>query len=114
MDADFKKRFLMDTDATGRFIITSVVTGRKYFVEPIDDNPEIASQWGDWEPGMKKYTGHYGKKHIGSVKSKDSLITTENGFEKIHNLKPGESPIYYANRLDREYQKKMEEKANGR
>ena len=33
------------------------------------------------------------------------MITKENGFEKIHVLKPGESPLDYINRIDDEYYK---------
>ena len=32
---DLEKRFLKNTDDTGRFIYQSLVTGRKYYVEPI-------------------------------------------------------------------------------
>lgn len=34
---DLEKRFLKNTDDTGRFIYQSLVTGRKYYVEPIGD-----------------------------------------------------------------------------
>jgi hypothetical protein len=32
---DLDKRFLTNTDETGRFIVKSLVTGKKYYVEPI-------------------------------------------------------------------------------
>ena len=35
MNADFTKRFLTNTDETGRFIAVSNRTGAKYFVEVI-------------------------------------------------------------------------------
>lgn len=32
---DIKKRFLTNTDETGRFIVKSLTTGKTYYVEPI-------------------------------------------------------------------------------
>jgi hypothetical protein len=37
------------------------------------------------------------------------MITEENGFEKIHTLGVGESPLEFINRIDEEYYKKMTE-----
>ena len=34
---DFNKRFLSDRDDTGRFIVVSARTGKKYYVEPMGD-----------------------------------------------------------------------------
>lgn len=47
---DLEKRFLKNTDDTGRFIYQSLVTGRKYYVEPIGGH----SDWGDINPATKK------------------------------------------------------------
>lgn len=50
---DLEKRFLKNTDDTGRFIYQSLVTGRKYYVEPIGGH----SDWGDINPATKKVEG---------------------------------------------------------
>ena len=42
---DLEKRFLKNTDDTGRFIYQSLVTGRKYYVEPIGGH----SDWGRYQ-----------------------------------------------------------------
>lgn len=67
---DLDKRFLTNTDETGRFIVKSLVTGKKYYVEPI----------GNGHPATKKVEGDYGQKYTGCVSEKESLITPENGF----------------------------------
>ena len=99
------KRFLTGSDDTGRFIVKSVVTGKTYFVEPIDDRQR--TEWGDLNPATKKIEGDYGTKHRGAVSEKDSMITKENGFENITTLEPGVSPIDYINRIDKEYEMRM-------
>lgn len=104
MDKDFKKKFLMNRDETGRFIVKSLRTGRTYYVETLDEGE--MTDWGDLDPVTKKMTGAYGLKHKGSVRPEESLITKENGFEKIHTLGPGESPLDYINRIDEEYYNK--------
>ena len=100
---EFDKRFLAESDDTGRFIVRSLVTGRKYYVEPLDDGQR--TEWGDLNPVTKKLEGDYGMKHRGAVSEKDSMITKENGFENIVVLEPGESPIDYIDRVDKEYEK---------
>lgn len=103
IDSEFKKRFLTNTDDTGRFIVKSLKTGRTYYVEPIDNNEK--SSWGDYNPATKKFeTSLYGQKFKGSVKPEESLVTEENGFDKIHTLQPGESPLDYIDRLDKQYE----------
>ena len=102
---DFDKRFLAESDDTGRFIVKSLVTGRKYYVEPIDNGQR--TEWGDLNPATKKLEGDYGTKHRGAVSEKDSMITKENGFENIVTLKPGESPTDYIERLDKKYEAEM-------
>lgn len=103
IDSEFKKRFLTNTDDTGRFIVKSLKTGRTYYVEPIDNNEK--SSWGDYDPASKKFlTSNYGQKYKGSVKPEESLVTEENGFDKIHTLQPGESPLDYIDRLDKQYE----------
>ena len=104
---DFIKKFLLDNDETGRFIVKSKKTGKTYFVETIDGDERTA--WGDYNPATKTFeTSNYGK-HKGSIKPMESLITEENGFEKIHTLSIGESPLDYIDRIDEEYYKKMTE-----
>lgn len=39
--------------------------------------------WGDIDPATKKVTGSYGMKYKGSIKEDESMITEENGFDKI-------------------------------
>ena len=63
---DLEKRFLKNTDDTGRFIYQSLVTGRKYYVEPIGGH----SDWGDINPATKEVEGNYGEKYKGSVSEK--------------------------------------------
>lgn len=109
INAEFKKRFLTNTDATGRYIVTSLVTGKVYYVESIDNTPHT-QLWGDMNPSSRKLEGQYGKKYKGAVTEEESMITKESGFSKIHELKPGESPDSYIDRIDKEYQKQMKNK----
>ena len=102
---DFKKKFLFNRDETGRFIVKSIKTGKSYFVEAIDG--EERTSWGDVDPATKKMTGSYGDKYKGSIRKDESMITKENGFDKIHTLGVGESPLDYINRIDNEYFEKM-------
>ena len=105
MDNDFKKKFLFNRDETGRFIVKSIKTGKSYFVEVIDGDER--TNWGDVDPATKKMTGSYGDKYKGSIRKEESMITKENGFDKIHILGVGESPLDYINRIDDEYFEKM-------
>ena len=102
---DIRKRFLTKTEDTGRFIIKSLVTGKEYFVEPLDNG--VKTDWGDLNPATKKMEGEYGMKHKGSISEKDSLITKENGFDNIVTLPPGYSPIEYIEHLDKMYEEKI-------
>ena len=101
-----EKRFLKESDKTGRFIVKSKITGKKYFVEPIGNTH--AANWGDLDPATKKMTGSYGERYEGCVTEKESLITKENGFEKIELLDAGVSPLSVIDARDREYQKQMD------
>jgi hypothetical protein len=99
------KKFMTHTDDTGRFIVASPRTGRRYFVEPIGD-PHI--EWGSIDPAN---SGQGGKlmhkkgdgKYRGSIDEKDSLITEANGFQKITILEPGTSPLLYIDAIDAQY-----------
>lgn len=101
MDINLKQKFLTNTDETGRFIVTSQRTGKTYAVEPILG--KNTPTWGDMDPATKKLSGQYGKKYTGAIEKKESLITIENGFEKIHNLENGVSPLAYIDMLDEKY-----------
>lgn len=94
---DLEKRFLKNT---GRFIYQSLVTGRKYYVEPIGGH----SDWGDINPATKKVEGDYGEKYKGSVSEKESMITPENGFVLIETLEPGVSPLSVIEERDKQYE----------
>lgn len=102
MNKEFIKKFLTNTDDTGRFIVKSIRTGKTYYVETIDDKERTV--WGDYNPATKTFeTASYGSKYKGSIKPEETLITKENSFEKIHTLGVGESPLDYINRLDDKY-----------
>lgn len=101
IDEEIRKKFLTDTDSSGRFIVKSLKTGKTYYIEPLDDGNN--TKWGDLNPSTKKLEGDYGSKYKGSIKRSESLITEENGFDNIVELGPGESPINYINRIDDEY-----------
>lgn len=108
MDANFRSRFLTNTDETGRFIVTSMRTGRTYFVEPIvgDKPPE----WGSVDPATGKLMHKKGDgKFTGAVSKSESLITPENGFDpsKITFLDKGVSPHHAIDVLDAKYPDKV-------
>lgn len=101
MKGEFRSKFLTNTDDTGRFIVYSRRTDKTYWVEAIGD-PH--NQWGSIDPATKKLVNKPGyKKYRGSVDEEDSLITHENGFSKIHNLEPGDSPLAYIDMIDAKY-----------
>jgi len=102
MDNDFTKRFLTNTDETGRFIVSSNRTGKRYLVEPMMGRNRPGG-WGDLNPSTGKVEGNYGKKYTGAISPEDSLITDEHGFSKIHTLEIGQSPMAYIDMLDEQY-----------
>ena len=98
---DFNKKFLTNTDDTGRFIVKSKRTGRTYYVEPVGN---VRTNWGSYNPSTgnvenKKGTGKY----RGSVDVTDSLVTEENGLENVVTLDPGQSPLTYISGVDSKY-----------
>lgn len=97
---DMRESFLTNTDETGRMIVHSTRTGKTYAVEAIGT---FKTNWGDMDPATKKTTGSYGNKYRGAIDAEDSMITEENGFIKIQNLKPGTSPIGVIEKLDAKY-----------
>ena len=99
-----REKFTTDVEDSGRFIVTSKRTGKTYFIEPIGD-PHV--EWGSVDPASKKMMVKKGwKKNKGSIEHDESLITKENGFDKIHSLKAGESPLVYIDKLDEKYPNK--------
>lgn len=67
------------------------------------------SDWGSIDPATGKLMNKKGAgKYKGSVEEDESLIKEENGFVKIHELKPGISPHAYIEMLDAEYPDKVE------
>ena len=82
---------------SGRYYIIDIKTGRKFCVEPLLDGEH--TNWGDLNPATKKVEGNYGEKYIGAIDRKDTIITEENGFKNIIELKPGESPNDFINSL---------------
>ncbi len=102
----FRKKFLVDTDETGRFIVTSQKTGKSYFVEPI--GPDRTADWGSYNPSTGNIENKKGfDKFRGSIDEKDSMITKENGFEKIHYTGVGGSPFSLIDELDEKLYEKM-------
>jgi hypothetical protein len=109
MDPDLRKRFLTNTDETGRFVVFSQRTGKTYYVEPIDGKSKTDwTEWGSIDPATGKMMNKPGfRKYAGAVKPEDSLITKENGFDKVHELEPGQSPLAYIDTLDAAYPDKQ-------
>lgn len=97
----FEKQFLVNRDDSGRFIVISYRTGRKYFVEPIET--EHTPHWGDVNPATGKVEGSYGDKYRGGIKEKESLLTPENGFTEVHYSGVGGSPFTVIEALDAQY-----------
>jgi hypothetical protein len=101
MTPELRKKFFEDTDNTGRHMIVSLRTGKRYFIEPIGD-PHI--KWGSIDPATGNLMNKKGAgKYKGSIDEKDSLITEENGFKNIKVHKPGVSPYAYIDELDAQY-----------
>ncbi|MCW3124558.1 MAG: hypothetical protein JWO03_216 [Bacteroidetes bacterium] len=89
---------------TGRFYVKSAKTGRTYCVEPImPRQADVMTHWGDVNPATKKVEGDYGDKYTGAIRPEDSIITKENGYDDIHFLDKGVSPLSYIEDLDAKY-----------
>ncbi len=102
MNDTILKRFLTNTEESGRMIVKSLVTGKTYFVEPIANKK--SEVWGDINPATKKIEGSYGEKYKGAINEKESLITKDNGFVNIATLEEGQSPMSEIERRDKEYE----------
>ena len=105
MHANLITRFLTNTDDSGRFIVSSQRTGKRYFVEPIDNRSKTDwTEWGSIDPATGKMMNKPGfRKYAGAIKPEDSLITESNGFSKITMLEPGMSPLAWIDHIDAKY-----------
>jgi hypothetical protein len=105
LSQEFRQKFLTNTDDSGRFIVSSPRTGKTYYVEPVDArNKTDWTDWGSIDPATGKMMNKPGfRKYAGAVSPKESLITKENGFSKVHDLEPGLSPLAYIDMLDAKY-----------
>ena len=85
----------------GTFYVKSIRTGKIYYVEPLDGHTE---EWGSVDPSTGEFTYKKGwLKYVGGIKEKDSIITVENGFKNIRDLKPGVSPLSEIEKTDAKY-----------
>lgn len=101
MNEDVRKKFFFETEHTGRFVVQSYRTGKKYFIEPIGD-PHIA--WGSIDPATGDLRNKKGAgKYRGSITADESLITESNGFKNIELLGPGCSPMMAIEARDAKY-----------
>lgn len=101
MKENIRKKFLINSSETGRYIVKSLRTKKEYFVEPIGD-PHF--EWGSVNQSTGKMSVKKGwKKYKGSIEKEESLISKENGFNKVHNLKNGMNPLSYIEELDSNY-----------
>ena len=104
MDANFRTKFLTNTDDSGRFLVHSPRTGRTYYVEPIET--QHTPQWGSVDPATGQFMHKKGDgKYRGGISPHESLITPENGFDptKITMLERGTSPLLAIDAIDAKY-----------
>ena len=95
------KNFLVDSDETGKHIVYSIRTGRRYYIEPIGDGR--GGDWGSYNPGTGNIEHKKGDgKYTGSVKEEDSVITEANGFKNIEVVERG-SPYGCIEEMDAKY-----------
>jgi hypothetical protein len=106
INSNFVKEFLTNTDDTGRFIVTSLRTGKRYFVEVIEG--AHTPKWGSIDPATGNLMHKKGDgKYRGGIDAKESLITPENGFDKITLLDIGTSPHAAIEVMDAKYPDKV-------
>lgn len=95
------RNFLVNSEETGRHIVFSQRTGRRYYVEPIGNGR--GGDWGSYNPASGKIEHKKGDgKYTGSVTEKESLITKENGFKNIVFVDRG-SPYHIIEQMDAKY-----------
>ena len=97
------ENFLVNSEETGRQVVVSIRTGKKYYVEAIGNG---RSDWGDVDPATGKITGNYGGKYTGSITKEQSIITEDNGFKNIVTIDSG-SPYGVIQELDSKYPDKV-------
>ena len=101
MNTTLRSKFLERTDDTGRFIVFSQRTGKTYYVEPIGT---VKTGWGSIDPATGNLMNKKGRdKYKGSIEAEESLITPENGFDKITMLDIGVSPHHAIDVMDAKY-----------
>lgn len=96
---EFRQKFFTNRDDSGRYMVISARTGKKYCVEPIGSSRP--ADWGSYNPStgnVENKKGH--ARHRGSIDEADSLITKENGFENIQYSGIGTSPMSVIERMD--------------
>lgn len=99
---ELRSQFLTNTDDTGRFIVYSKRTGRSYYVEPIVG--KHTPEWGSVDPATGNLMHKKGDgKYKGGIKATESLISEENGFDKVHMLDIGTSPHNAIDVIDAQY-----------
>ncbi len=105
MKDNVRQKFLTNTDETGRFLYTSIRTGKTYAVEPIGN---VKTNWGSIDPATGNLMNKKGHdKYRGSIDAKDSMITEENGFTNIQLLDAGTSPFHALDAIDAKYPDKV-------
>lgn len=101
MRNDVIKNFLVNSEETGRHIVVSMRTGRKYFIEPIGDGR--MADWGSYNPSTGDIENKKGAgKYTGSVTSENSVIIEKNGLSNIHFVEKG-SPYSVIDKIDAGY-----------
>lgn len=101
MKNNFTQKFLVNSEETGRHIVVSFRTGRKYFIEPIGE--DRMADWGSYNPSSGKIENKKGAgKYTGSVLPEESIINPENGFTNIHFIESG-SPYSIIDKIDSLY-----------
>lgn len=65
--------------STGRYTVTDLVTGKVTVVEPISERTQKETDK-TWEKGNQAVQG-------GAIRREDSIITEENGFTNIKEVK---------------------------
>ena len=95
------KNFLVNSDETGKHIVYSPRTGKRYYIEPIGDGR--MADWGSYNPSTGNIENKKGAgKYTGSVREEESVITEENGFKNIEVVHGG-SPYGCIEDMDAKY-----------
>lgn len=101
MENEIVKNFLVNSDETGKHIVTSFRTGKKYYVEPIGSSR--MADWGSYNPSTGNIENKKGAgKFTGSVTEEESVIKEENGFKNIVHVDSG-SPYDIITEMDSKY-----------